>query len=203
MSDLEKVVNLVKSQMSSLQGLLSNKDSDISAIASKSKSLTKLLTRLNELLTSDITELDYYGSILDKYDLNMLKGKFIGDQGEVLSESGMLESFATRTMNRQMLNKVFAARARALVEKSGASVPEDIIDLYEYLVKLHNNSKHADISGKWTLYYPRVGSRFERSEQISTVDVISGDIVDVYLPGVVNELSGKVVEKAVVLVDPG
>lgn len=195
MSNTPGILNQVKTQMSNLQRLLNNEDSDVSSITSKSNRLIELLTQLNDFLTREISEFDYYAGIIDKYDLNTLPSEV---SGKIRTTVELLDYFDGR-LPIQMWRMLAGAAARDLVMETQAKAPEDVLELFEFLVELHNNSDYARSGDLWELYIPKLGSRFERSEQISTVDVMGGEIIDVYLPGIIN-MGGEVIAKAIVLV---
>jgi hypothetical protein len=195
MSNSLDILNQVKTQMSGLQRLLNNEDSDVSSITSKSNKLIELLSQLNDFLTRDISEFDYYAGIIDKYDLNRLPREI---SGKIRTTAESIDYFDDR-LNIQIWRQPAGAAMISLVMETQAKAPEDVLELFEFLVELHNNSDYARSGDLWELYIPKVGSRFERSEQISTVDVIGGEIIDVYLPGII-DMKGRVIAKAVVLV---
>tara|TARA_B100000900_G_C20597836_1_gene724150 strand:- start:1935 stop:2573 length:639 start_codon:yes stop_codon:yes gene_type:complete len=191
------IINQIRLQRK-VKGLLNNEDSDIVKVVENLRDLSEntndLTTELSggpvssgsSLNTSDY---DFYVDLVDSSDVLKeglyiyYKGKPTNTVGEqwINSLSKDLKLFYIVQKSTDTIIKEVHKRLLDMCEKKNETLSNDFVEFLQFMLSIRN--LNFDEEAQARLFFP-TNMRFERSEMKPTQDVMSGDVVQVLCPGI-------------------
>jgi len=196
--DLEMlIINQIRLQKN-VKGLLNNEHSNVNKVV---KNLRDLSENTNDLTTElsgepvssgsslNTSGYDFYVDLLDSSDalkvglyITNRNGQPAGAAGKMWSTlSKDLKLFYIVQKSTDTLIKEVHKNLLGMCKAENETLSNDFVEFLQFMLSVRNLS--FAIEDQAHLFFPS-GMRFERSEMIATQEVMSGDVVEVLVPGI-------------------